>query len=50
VPSGRQLAAETFQVSEPAAAAPYPGVKAANRAVAKLLAQLTGFLARHHVP
>jgi cholesterol transport system auxiliary component len=44
--SGRQLAVREFHIEEPAATAtPAAGVAAANRAVAKLLAELTAFLA-----
>jgi ABC-type uncharacterized transport system auxiliary subunit len=47
VADGRQLASQTFSLTEPATATPYAGVKAANRAVGQLLSELTAFLARH---
>ncbi|MGB5671704.1 MAG: ABC-type transport auxiliary lipoprotein family protein, partial [Sedimenticolaceae bacterium] len=46
VSSARAIASRTLSVSEPIEArSPYAGVEAANRAVARLLSDLQGFLA-----
>jgi cholesterol transport system auxiliary component len=45
VADGRQVAARTFRIEEAAPATPYGGVQAANRAVGRLLPELTAFLA-----
>jgi cholesterol transport system auxiliary component len=50
VASGRQIASRSFNITEPAPATPYDGVRATNRAVARLMDELTRFLSRHTTP
>lgn len=50
VAGARQTGSRTFRITEPAPPTPYDGVQAANRAVARLLNELTDFLASHAGP
>lgn len=47
VADGRLLAGSTFDLEEISEPSPYGGVEAANRAVARLMDELTEFLRRH---